>query len=81
VLLDETMMIPFEMWNSVLHKATNWNKPHINILWHIMFASYIPKNDLETTSPAVLEKMKGWIDQYPKEISIFVGNKKANFDT
>lgn len=46
-----------------------------------MFASYIPKNDLETTSPAVLEKMKGWIDQYPKEISIFVGNKKANFDT
>ena len=57
VLLDETMMMPFEMWNSVLHKAPNWNKPHSKILWHTMFASYIPENDLEITSPAVLEKM------------------------
>ena len=61
VLLDETMMVPFEMWNSVLHKAINWDKPRSKILWHTMFASYIPENDLETTSPAVLEKMQGWI--------------------
>jgi len=57
VLLDETMMMPFEFWNSVLHKTQNWNRPQSKTLWHTMFASYIPENDLEIMAPAVLEKM------------------------
>jgi hypothetical protein len=57
VLLDEAMMMPFEFWNSVLHKTQNWNGPQSKILWHTMFASYIPENDLGIMAPAVIEKM------------------------
>jgi len=47
VLLDETMMIPFEMWNSVMHKDIIWTRQYSEVLWHTMFGSYIPENDLE----------------------------------
>jgi len=49
--------VPFEMWNSVLHKPVLWHAQHSEKLWHTMFAGYLPDNDLLYDAPTLLERM------------------------